>query len=333
MGGKNVKVKQAAGFGLGNSRYSRVAAIGVGLARSGHLARQFSADVDAVEYPLNIPLPRVRVPTLVYHHDVLHRDHPELFSPLELRWRSVAYDLAARRATVVLTPSEHSREKIVEHLGVRADRVVSIPHGVDRRRFRPEPEPNEDDQLARLRLPDRFFFYPASLWPHKNHRRLLSAFARLEDRDLHLLLSGATFGRVQDLLEEAGRLGLGGRVRHLGFIAEDDLPGVYRRATALVFPSRYEGFGTPPLEAMACGCPVASSGVASLVEVCGDAALELDPEDSEQMSAALDRISKDEQLRADFRRKGLKQAASFSWRRTAEAHLDAYRLAVSVGPR
>jgi glycosyltransferase involved in cell wall biosynthesis len=327
----NVTVKKASGFKLGSSRYSRVAAIASGLARSGPLARQFSADVEAVQYPLIIPLPRVRLPTLVNHYDLLHRDHPELFSRAELWWRSVAYDWFARRATLILTPSEHSRTKIVEHLGVNRDRVIAIPLAVDRRRFRPEPERNEDQQLARLRLPDRFLFYPASLWPHKNHRRLLAAFARLEDCDLQLLLSGASLGHLRDLLVEAERLGLRERVRHLGFIAEEDLAGVYRRATALAFPSRYEGFGTPPLEAMACGCPVASSGATSLVEVCGDAALELDPENVEQMSAALDRISKDEQLRADLKRKGLKQAARFSWRRTAEAHLDAYRLALAIG--
>jgi alpha-1,3-rhamnosyl/mannosyltransferase len=327
----NVEVKRAEGFELGTSRYSRVRAIGVGLARSGRLARQFSAAVEAVQYPLIIPVPRVRVPTLVYHHDLLHREHPELFSRLELLWRSVAYDLAARRATIILTPSEHSRNKIVEHLGVRADRVVAIPHAVDRRRFRPEPEADEDQRLSRLRLPDRYFFYPASLWPHKNHSRLLSAFARLEDPYLHLVLSGATFGRVGDLLAEAERLGIANRVRHLGFIPEEDLPGVYRQAAALTFPSTYEGFGTPPLEAMACGCPVASSHATSLVEVCGDGALELDPHSIEQMSDALNRISKDEQLRKDLRQKGLNQAARFSWRRTADAHLDAYRLALAIG--
>jgi glycosyltransferase involved in cell wall biosynthesis len=327
----NVQVIQANGFKLGNSRYSRLAAIGLGLARSGSLARQFSADVEAVHYPLIIQVPRVRVPSVVNHHDLLHREHPELFSRPELWWRSVTYDLAARKATIILTLSEHSRSKIIEQLGVKADRVISIPLAVDRKRFRPEPEANEDEQLAQLRLPARFLFYPASLWPHKNHWRLLAAFARLKDSELHLLLSGATFGRLPRLLAEADRLGLGARVRHLGFIAEEDLPGVYRRATALAFPSRYEGFGTPPLEAMACACPVSSSRVASLGEVCGDAALELDPDDIEQMSAALHRISNDKQLRTNLRDKGLKQAARFSWSRTAEAHLDAYRLALAIG--
>jgi glycosyltransferase involved in cell wall biosynthesis len=145
-----------------------------------------------------------------------------------------------------------------------------------------------------------------------------------------MLLSGATFGRLEKLMTEADRLGVRGRVRHLGFVAERDLPCVYRQATALVFPSRYEGFGTPPLEAMACGCPVGSSNAASLGEVCGDAALELDPYDIEQMSSALDELSNDQLLRTNLQRKGFQQAARFSWRVTAEAHLDAYRLAYAM---
>jgi glycosyltransferase involved in cell wall biosynthesis len=327
----NVQVREVRGFELGRSRYSRAAAIGFGMVRSRALARQFSDDVEVVQYPLIIALPRVHRPTIVNHFDLLHRDHPELFSQAELWWRSVAYDRSARRATLILTSSEYSRKRIVEHLKVKPDRVIAIPLAVDLMRFRPQPEPNEEERLGHLQLPARFIFYPASLWAHKNHRRLLAAVARLSDQDLHLVLSGATFGRLPELLAEAERLGIGHRVRHLGFISEDELPAVYRRAIALVFPSRYEGFGTPPLEAMACGCPVASSHAASLREVCGDGALELDPVDIEQMSASLQHITTDEQLRTDLKRKGLRQAARFSWRATAEAHLGVYSHALAIG--
>ena len=155
----------------------------------------------------------------------------------------------------------------------------------------------------------------------------------MDERDLHLVLTGATLGRLPELLSEAQRLGLNRRIRHLGFVDHDVLPAVFRRAAAVVFPSTYEGFGTPQLEAMACGCPVASSHAAALTEVCGDAALELDPYDLQQMSTALTRIAADEELRGDLRRRGLQRAARISWRATAKAHLDAYRLAISMGSR
>jgi glycosyltransferase involved in cell wall biosynthesis len=328
--GPNVTVKRATGYADRTSRISRLGAMAGAVALPARLARQFSPDVAAIQYPLIIPIPRVRLPTLVNLHDVLHKDHPEQFTRAQLGWRRFAYDRAARESTLVLTLSRYSRERIIERLGVMPDRVKAIPLAVDPSRFRPEPGPDEAERLASLGLPERFLFYPASLWPHKNHSNLLRAMARMDDPGLHLVLSGATFGRLEDLLEEAGRLGIGDRVRHLGFIGEADLPVVYRRATGLAFPSMYEGFGTPPLEAMACGCPVASSLETSLAEVCGEAALELVPGDEAQMAAQLTSLVSDERLRGSLRKRGRQRSSEFSWMDVARAHLDAYRLALSL---
>jgi glycosyltransferase involved in cell wall biosynthesis len=297
------------------------------------LARQFSKGLMAVQYPLIIPLPRVSLATVVNLHDVQHHDYPEHFSRAQLVWRRITYDDAARRSSLTLTLSQHARAKIIEHVGIEPDRVVAIGLAVDHARFRTEPAADEEERLAGLGLPKRFLFYPASLWPHKNHTRLIESLARVADRDIHLVLSGATFKRLAPLITAAEANGVGDRVHHLGFITEPALPAVYRRAIALVFPSTYEGFGTPPIEAMACGCPVASSRAASLAEVCGEAALELDPYDIDQMAAALNRVVGDRQVRSTLRERGLKQAKQFSWASVADSHMTAYRRAIEIGPQ
>jgi glycosyltransferase involved in cell wall biosynthesis len=137
-------------------------------------------------------------------------------------------------------------------------------------------------------------------------------------------------GRAAEIMATADRHRLAGRVHHLGVVPDAAMPLLYRRATAVVFPSLYEGFGMPPAEAMACGCPVASSLATSLAEVCGDAAIELKPDDPEQMTNAIDAVVNDEQLRARLRVAGLKQARKFTWKATADAHLEVFRRAIEL---
>lgn len=273
-------------------------------------------DFDLVHYPATVPVPRVRgTPRVVSLHDIQHHDLPQMFSTLERRLRTWAYDEAALEADLVLTVSEHAREGIVERIGVAPERVQSIPHGIDHTRFSPHG-PAAPEQL---RLPARYLLYPANMWPHKNHARLLEAFAALEDPDLWLVLTGQTYGRERLL---AGHE----RVRHLGHVPAGDLPGLYRGATAVIFPSLFEGFGLPPLEAMACAVPVAASGRGALAEVCGGAALLFDPEDGEAMTDAMARITSDQALRARLREAGPRHAAPFTWEATARRHLEAYAL-------
>jgi glycosyltransferase involved in cell wall biosynthesis len=178
--------------------------------------------------------------------------------------------------------------------------VRPIHLGIDHDVFRP------DESVPR----QRFLVYPAREWPHKNHARLFEAFAELRrgDPELELVLTSYE-GPVPD------------GVRSLGFVSRDELVDLYRRAAALVFPSRYEGFGQPPLEAMACGCPVACSSAAALPEVVGDAARVFDPRSVEEMVAAVEDV-----LRAPepWRARGLARARAFTWEETARRHDDAY---------
>jgi glycosyltransferase involved in cell wall biosynthesis len=286
------------------------------------VARGLPRDLDLLHFPVTVPIPRTRLPHVVTLHDVQHHDLPEFFPRAERELRRLTYDRAAARATAVVTPSEYARRRIVEVLGIPAERVTAIHHGIDHERFRPEPGEDDERLLAPLEIERPFVLYPANLWPHKNHERLVEAFARLRHLDVELLLTGQTYGRLDPLLEHARAAGA--RVRHLGYLDLDAMPALYRAARALAFPSLYEGFGGPPLEAMASGCPVASSTRASLAEVVGDAALALDPDSVDSIADTLERVVTDEELRSRLRAAGFVRARAFSWRSSAERHQAIY---------
>ncbi|CAN5216078.1 hypothetical protein BH20ACT16_BH20ACT16_03160 [soil metagenome] len=307
-----VTLRHERAYRPGAGRATRFAAMNAGRA----LPVIDGRDFDVVHYPVTVPVPRVRgAPRIVSLLDVQHHVLPQLFSPLERRLRGWAYDDSARDAELVLTISEHARSGIIEHVGVAPDRVRSIPLGVDHARFVTHgPGPAEH-----FKLPSRYLLYPANMWPHKNHARLIDAFAALGDQELWLILTGQTQGHEHLL---AGHE----RVRHLGHLTADELAGLYRGATAVVFPSLFEGFGLPPLDAMACGIPVATSDRGALAEVCGEAALLFDPEDREAMTEAMARVTSDEKVRGWLRAAGPPHAARFTWQETARLHLEAYAL-------
>ena len=144
------------------------------------------------------------------------------------------------------------------------------------------------------------------------------------------MLTGRDYGRLDELRAHASALGVEGRVLHLGYVEHDAVPALYRLAEAMIFPSLYEGFGAPPLEAMACGCPVASSTRASLAEVVGDAVVELDPESVESIANALERVVTDDETRSRLRSAGLKRARTFSWGASAERHTAIYARACAT---
>jgi glycosyltransferase involved in cell wall biosynthesis len=260
------------------------------------------ADAAVVHYPLTIPLPPSRAATIVTLHDVQHLELPHLFGAAERAFRRLAYDRAARRATRIVVVSGFVRDRAAALLGLDPGRIRVIHSGVDHAVFRPEEVEREP-----------FLLYPARPWPHKNHRRLLEAFAlvRRERPELRLILTGGgAHGPLPDGVEAAGLVGL------------DELASLYRRASAVVFPSLYEGFGQPILEAMACGCPVACSEVASLPEVAGGAARLFDPEDPRSIADAVHDVLA---ASPEWSARGVERAAAFSWAATARAHEALYR--------
>lgn len=287
------------------------------------LAPQLADGLDVMHHAVTVPLPHVfGMPTVLTLQDVQHREHPEWQSRAELLYRRVAYDAAARRATRVITATEHARGQIAEHLGIAPERIDVIPHGIAHERFSPAPVGGDAETLAGLPLPARFVFYPANLWPHKNHERLVAGLARTTDPDVGLVLTGQSYGRLEALLERARALGVGRRVTHLGHVPGAALPALYRRAAGMVFPSLFEGFGIPLIEAMACGCPVAASSTTSLPEVCGDAAAYFDPLSPEDMARAVDDVLERPERYVE---RGLQRARLFTWDECARRHDAVYR--------
>ena len=271
-----------------------------------HRLSSYYNGLDVVHYPFTVPLPSTRAANVVTLHDVQHLDLPELFSLRTRAFRRVAYDRAARRADAVIVPSDFVRDRVLARLGLDPSCVHMVHHGVDHDTFKPVESGREN-----------FLLYPAQTWPHKNHARLLEAFVLLRRSrpNLRLVLTGSG----TQALTGAG-------VESLGTVPRSELVRLYQRAACLVFPSLYEGFGAPVLEAMACGTPVAASTAASLREVCADAAIYFDPTDPAAIAAAVeDALERQEDLAS----LGLERAASFTWEASARGHEAAYRTAVS----
>ncbi|MGC9350201.1 MAG: glycosyltransferase family 4 protein [Anaerolineae bacterium] len=269
---------------------------------------------------------RVPVPTLLTVYDlipILFPRHSTLRARLLFRLTCAQALRAADRSVAI---SEATRQDFLRHFPIGPEDIVTIPLAADPV-FRPQPAEATAALRRRYGLPDGFYLYLGSNKPHKNLPRLIDAYARAAERDAvpPLVVAGAWYPRYSEARERAETLGRQEAVMWLGSIPEADLPTLYAAATAFVFPSLYEGFGLPPLEAMACGTPVACSTTSSLPEVVGDAALLFDPTDVESIALALRRISHDGVLRADLSARGLEQAARFSWERTARETLALYR--------
>jgi glycosyltransferase involved in cell wall biosynthesis len=332
--GNGVALDRVRSYRAGRTNATRLAAMMSARLAPRIAAREVPDGLDVLHHPLTVPIPVLPgVPTVTTVYDLQHHELPQLFSRAERAYRRWAYDGAVRKADLTLTTSEYSRERLAELPGADADRIESIPMGIDHERF--HPGHGDADERIAPRLPERYVLYPANLWPHKNHARLIEALGRIEDSDLELVLTGQDYGRGEALREAAQRAQVEHRVHHLGHVAADELPALMRAAEAMIFPSLYEGFGSPPLEAMACGCPVAASRRASLQEMVGDAALEIEPESVDSIAEAITAITTSTgacERRRDLRDRGLRHASGFTWHACAQRHLAAYERAAATSP-
>lgn len=275
--------------------------------------------------PLIAPCPMV-----ITIHDLSFIRFPQLFPSVNRLYLRIMTQLSARRARRLIAVSEHAASESVRLLDVPRDRIDVVYHGVEPR-FRPLPP----DQVAAFRdqhsLPERFVLFVGTLEPRKNLVRLVEAFARVRDGQTKLVLVGGKGWLYDDLFAQVERLGLNDEVIFAGYVRSEELPLWYNAARALAYPSLYEGFGLPVLEAQACGTPVLTSNVSSLPEAGGEAALLVRPRDVAAIAEALNRLLTDAALRDELRERGLDHAEAFSWPSTARETVRVYRRALAEG--
>ncbi|MDO8735468.1 MAG: glycosyltransferase family 1 protein [Thermoleophilia bacterium] len=287
------------------------------------------AAVDVLFSPANVAPLNAPCSSVVTIHDLSFLLFPEYFSRTFGTYYRAIIPRIIDQATAVITDSENSKADLITHLGVDPEKITAIHLGVSpefRKRIK-----KADLEAARLRLglPPKFFLSVASLEPRKNLGNLVKAYAMLPaevKEELKLVLVGAGNRIFSDpaIASALNRLPAGSVVTP-GYIAEQDLPAVYRLSTALVFPSLYEGFGLPVLEAMAASTPVISSNRSSLPEVTGAAAALIDPESTEQLAAAMELLAQDSGTRNLLIERGKKRAGLFTWKKTAEKTLEVLR--------
>ncbi|HVS51474.1 MAG TPA: glycosyltransferase family 1 protein [Opitutaceae bacterium] len=266
------------------------------------------------------PMP---LPTALTFHDMQERFFPEFFTAAQLEERFFHYDWSLRMADAVITVSDFTRQSCIDIPGISRWKIRRVYHA--------------PDELPAPRTPDgwdaagweKFVFYPANYWGHKNHAALLRALQQLRasGTDVRCVLTGSMYGREEEFRALAAATGTTDLVRHLGRRSRAELSWLFRHARALVFPSLFEGFGIPVVEAMHSGCPVACSGTTGLPEVANGDALYFDPNDVADIARAIGRVWADDALCADLARRGRARAAHFTPERLVAGHLAAFKLA------
>ncbi len=277
----------------------------------------------------NIPVLPIRAKKrIVTIHDAYHLAFKETLGWKQRLYAKTMFWQAVCRSDGIITDSLFSQNELHRLLSVSRDRIRVIYPGVDFDRFsRPVPLKEREALRRKYSLPESFFLFVGNIKPHKNLRLILDAYER-NRIDIPLVAIGKISGRLQidPSLQRIGRSPqLSSKVFVIGKALDEELSAFYQMATSLVFPSLYEGFGLPPLEAMAAGCPAIVSSRASLPEVCGDAAHYLYSNQPEELAATMLQVAQDASLRKSLQEKGVKQARRFSWVRTAAQYRDVFK--------
>lgn len=271
-------------------------------------------------------------PTVLTIHDLSFRLFPRTHSLRNVMWARSLAPLSTRRSVHLIADSNNTKMDLIRVMGIESGKIDVIPLGASPE-FTPKQQPGDEDVLSFYGINKPYVLFVGTLEPRKNVNLLIMGFAEVAKSwpDVNLVLAGRRGWMAQAIFDELERRDLLGRVHITGYVREGHLPALYRKAKALVYPSLYEGFGLPPLEAMASGTPVVVSRSSSLPEVVGDAGLYVDALSADEVAAAIESILGDEELAADLSRRGLARARQFSWTKAAENTLNILRKAAGAG--
>ncbi len=292
------------------------------------------AGIDLLFSPANIAPTRHRMPSVATIHDMIPFERPECFNAIELLASRRFFSSTITSSDRIITVSDHARKALLERFDIGAGNVITVHNGVDPR-FRKDDSYREKGlKLFGEGIKAPYILAIASDKPYKNLDGLLRAYKILKERESiteRLLIAGNPGGLKKGLLSLIGELGLTGSVSFSGFVSDEELVWLYSGASVFVFPSFFEGFGLPVLEAYACGTPVAASNAASIPEAVGDAGLLFDPKDPADIAAKVLTLLRDDKVRDDMIRRGLKRAGVMTWEKAAAETLNVFNDAVSGG--
>lgn len=288
--------------------------------------------LDVLFSPGNLAPLASRLPQVVTVLDLQHRHFPQYFNWKRRAVRNALIPLSARRAARVIAISQATADDLTRFLHIPPEKVDITYLGVDQALSR-LPRAAIEAVRAKYELPERFVFLPAKTFPHKNHITLLEALALLRDRGLRLplILTGGADVAHEQVRQRLRDLALTDQVRHLGYVSYGEVTALYHLATILAYPSSFEGFGLPVLEAMVCGCPVVTANKMSLAEIVSDAALTVEPTDAGALADAIERLWRDDILREQLIARGRDWSARFTWERCAAETYAVLEKAVALG--
>jgi len=272
---------------------------------------------------------RQRCPTVVTVHDLSRLLHPETHEARQVRRAQRRLPRMIRAAMMIITPSESVRSELCEQLRIASERVAAVPEA-PRAVFQPMPPEEAAAIVRRLGIDKEFLLFVGTIEPRKGLATLLRAFEEVAGnlKSMQLVIAGRLGWMFDDLLQEIRDSRFAGRIKLTGYLNDEELRALYSSCRAFIYPSIYEGFGLPPLEAMACGAPVIAAGIASIVEVCGEAALFFDQRSADSLARAMIEVLDNENIGTGLITAGRRRVAEYSWKRTAQLTRAVYREAI-----
>jgi len=293
------------------------------------------ANVDLLFCPLSaLSFWMPGIPAISVILDIQHEFYPHFFTKAELENRKAFYRKICLRAHSIICISEYTRKTFIERFKFPTEKSYVAHIGIQER-LSSHDDAETTKEIRRLNLQGRVYaYYPANFWPHKNHEMLIAAFSNFckhhEHYDLHLVLSGNSLDAYDDLMLTIHRMGISDRVHSLGYVSELTVTALYRNCRFLIFPSLFEGFGIPILEAMQFGKPVLCSNTTSLPEIAGEAALYFDPQLPDEIELAMYRILSDDALYLELQTKGLQQAKKYTIEAMVQQYIQVFRATVKT---